>query len=67
MAKPRRQAMTVRGAESADEFHPSEEEYRLLRAALDEDIAHPDRARPWSEVRAEWADADLIADSRSSP
>lgn len=34
-------------------YRPSEEERRVLQAALDEDIACPGEARDWSEVRGE--------------
>lgn len=38
-------------------YRPSQKERRLLQAALDDDLAHPHAARPWSEVRAElWGD-----------
>ena len=38
-------------------YRPSEEERRLLQAALDEDDARPQAARPWSEVRTElWGE-----------
>lgn len=38
-------------------YQPSEEERHLLQAAVDDDLAHPEAARPWSEVRAElWND-----------
>lgn len=38
-------------------YEPTDEERRLLAEALDADRSHPERARPWSEVRRElWPD-----------
>lgn len=38
-------------------YYPSEQERRLLQAAVNDDLAHPDASRPWSEVRTElWGD-----------
>ncbi|NNG19891.1 ribbon-helix-helix protein, CopG family [Naumannella sp. ID2617S] len=38
-------------------YRPSEEERRLLQAALEKDLSQPETALPWSEVRNElWGD-----------
>lgn len=34
-------------------YRPSQDERRMLQAAVDADLAEPDRARPWSEVRTQ--------------